>query len=156
MTRWALTRLTTTEPDIICDFNQCFCRHTDTGLCTVQSGSVNTAWLYNTRSIWWILLTSIKETSIKWHWSFSLSLSVCMCVYITRQSLKTSQNKKKTNPLQELLKDLKHHCPIEEKVRNHRRLTLNMENFYKRLILEGKQPTGFSNIMTDGWSENRL
>lgn len=105
------------------DFNQCFCRHTDTGLCTGQSGSVNTTWLYNTRKHLMDSSDLNQRTSLKWHWSFSLSLSlsVCVCVYHT-PSLKNSQNKKKTtNPLKELLKDSKHHLPIQEKERNYQR-----------------------------------
>ncbi len=129
----------------ICDFNQCFCRHTDTGLCTGQSGSVNTAWLYNTRKHQMDSSDLNQRTSLKWHWSFSLL--VCVYVCVSHAIFKKQSEQKNNKSFAGASK--RHHCPIEEKVTNHRRLTLNMENFFKRLILE--QPTGFSNIMTDSW-----
>ncbi len=149
LTRLALTRLTTTEPDIHLWLQSVFlpphwhwplhwsirfCKHS----LTLQHQKASDGFF-------WPQSKNFSKVTL-----IVLSLLVCVYVCVSHAIFKKQSEQKNNKSFAGASK--RHHCPIEEKVTNHRRLTLNMENFFKRLILEGKQPTGFSNIMTDSWS----
>lgn len=140
LTRRALTRLTTTEPDIHLWLQSVFlpphwhwplhwsirfCKHS----LTLQDQEAS-------KGFFWPQSKNFSKLTLIF---LSLSLSVCVCVY-HMPSLKTSRNKKQQIPKRSFKKTRNTTAPSKRKGGTTsvvEKLTGNTENFYKLLLLPG-------------------